>query len=58
MHSDGLATQWALDRYAGLTARHPSVIAGVLYRDFRRKHDDVTVLIAREKEPGRGQSPP
>ena len=59
MHSDGLATQWALDRYPGLSARHPSVIAGVLYRDFRRKHDDVTVLVAREREPGRGrgQSP-
>ena len=59
MHSDGLATQWALDRYPGLSARHPSVIAGVLHRDFRRKHDDVTVLVAREKDSGRGrgQSP-
>jgi anti-sigma regulatory factor (Ser/Thr protein kinase) len=53
MHSDGLATHWALDRYSGLSARHPSVIAGILYRDFRRKHDDVTVLVAKEREPGR-----
>jgi anti-sigma regulatory factor (Ser/Thr protein kinase) len=59
MHSDGLATQWALDRYPGLSARHPSVIAGVLHRDFRRKHDDVTILVAKKRDPGRerGQSP-
>lgn len=48
MHSDGLATQWRLDRYAGLAARHPSLIAGVLYRDFNRGRDDVTVLVTRE----------
>lgn len=48
MHSDGLGTQWRLERYAGLAARHPSLIAGVLYRDFNRGRDDVTVLVARE----------
>ncbi|MCU0515610.1 MAG: serine/threonine-protein phosphatase [Oscillatoria sp. Prado101] len=48
MHSDGLATDWRLDRYAGLAAKHPCLIAGVLYRDFKRGRDDVTVLIARE----------
>lgn len=48
MYSDGLGTQWRLDRYAGLAARHPSLIAGVLYRDFNRGRDDVTVLVARE----------
>ena len=50
MHSDGLATQWRLDRYPGLVAKHPSLIAGVLYRDFNRGRDDVTVLVAREGE--------
>ena len=50
MHSDGLATQWRLDRYPGLTAKHPSLIAGVLYRDFNRGRDDVTVLVVREGE--------
>ena len=44
MHSDGLATQWQLGTYPGLRYRRPSVIAGVLYRDFRRERDDVTVL--------------
>lgn len=50
MHSDGLATQWRLDRYPGLTAKHPSLIAGVLYRDFNRGRDDVTVLVVRQGE--------
>ena len=47
MHSDGLATHWKLDPYPGLLQRHPAVIAGVLYRDFKRSRDDVTVLCAR-----------
>jgi anti-sigma regulatory factor (Ser/Thr protein kinase) len=49
MHSDGLGTQWRLERYAGLITQHPSLIAGVLYRDFNRGRDDVTVLVAREE---------
>jgi anti-sigma regulatory factor (Ser/Thr protein kinase) len=48
MHSDGLATHWDLRRYPGLLARDPSLIAGVLYRDFCRGRDDATVLVARE----------
>lgn len=48
LHSDGLATQWRLERYPGLMYKHPSLIAGVLYRDFKRVRDDVTVLVARE----------
>jgi anti-sigma regulatory factor (Ser/Thr protein kinase) len=47
MHSDGLATRWSLDRYPGLANRHPSLIAGVLYRDYSRGRDDVTVVVAR-----------
>src|SRR6266498_3767640 len=48
MHSDGLATHWNLDQYPGLAGRHPSLIAGVLYRDFTRGHDDVTVNVAKK----------
>lgn len=48
LHSDGLATQWRVDRYPGLAASHPSLIAGVLYRDFKRSRDDVTVLVTRQ----------
>lgn len=47
MHSDGLQTRWSFDGYPGLAARHPAVIAGVLYRDFRRTRDDASVLVAR-----------
>jgi hypothetical protein len=46
--SDGLNTRWDLNRYPGLIDCHPSVIAGVLYRDFARRRDDVTVLVLRE----------
>jgi anti-sigma regulatory factor (Ser/Thr protein kinase) len=48
MHSDGLQTQWRLDRYPGLSTRAPAVIAGLLYRDFTRGRDDVTVAAVRE----------
>ncbi len=43
MNSDGLKTQWRLDRYAGLLERHPALIAGILFRDFSRQTDDTTV---------------
>jgi len=46
LHSDGLGTSWALDRYPGLARAHPTLIAAVLYRDFWRRRDDVTVLVA------------
>lgn len=46
MHSDGLATQWQIGRYPGLRFKDPSIIAGVLYRDYRRERDDATVLVA------------
>lgn len=48
MHSDGLATHWQVGRYAGLASRHPGIVAGVLYRDFKRGRDDVTVVALRE----------
>ena len=50
MHSDGLGSQWSLERYPGLAWRHPAAIAGTLYRDFKRSRDDVTVLVARMRE--------
>jgi len=47
-HTDGLGTHWDLDRYPGLMNRSPSLIAAVLYRDFKRGRDDVSVLAAAE----------
>jgi anti-sigma regulatory factor (Ser/Thr protein kinase) len=46
LHSDGLISHWSLDGYPGLIRCHPGLIAGLLYRDFRRAHDDVTVVVA------------
>lgn len=45
--SDGLATGWNLASYPGLQTHHPALIAGILWRDFRRERDDVTVFVAR-----------
>ena len=52
LHSDGLATRWDLSRYPGLAQRHPGLIAAVLYRDFARGRDDITVFIARARRSG------
>ncbi len=48
MHTDGLAGHWDLAAYPGLVLRHPALVAGVLYRDFVRGRDDVTVLVMRK----------
>jgi hypothetical protein len=47
MHSDGVKTHWTSDDYPGLTRRHPGLVAGLLYRDFRRERDDATVMVVR-----------
>jgi len=49
MQSDGIKVDWQLSRYAGLAARHPGLMAGVLYRDFHRPNDDATVVVLRER---------
>jgi hypothetical protein len=51
-HTDGLSTRWNVDDYPGLSRRHPSLIAGVLYRDFARGSDDVTVVVATRSAAG------
>lgn len=47
LHSDGLATRWDLSVYPGLAMQHPSLVAGVLLRDFRRGRDDASVVALR-----------
>lgn len=49
LHSDGLSSHWKLDAYPGICARHPSLVAAVLYRDFRRLRDDTTVVVLRSR---------
>jgi hypothetical protein len=51
LFSDGLGSHWDLSNYPGLLQRDPSLIAGVLYRDYSRRRDDVTVVVVRERTP-------
>ena len=46
LHSDGLQARWDLERYPGLQNRHCALIAAVLFRDYSRGRDDVTVVVA------------
>ncbi len=56
MHSDGLNTRWDLKPYPGIWSKHPALIAGLLYRDYLRERDDVTVLVAKGQPPNAGGS--
>lgn len=47
MCSDGIGTQWNLNKYPGLFSCHSALIAGVIYRDFARERDDATVVAVR-----------
>ncbi|MDK6080293.1 ATP-binding protein [Massilia varians] len=47
MHSDGIQTQWDLDKYPGLAGRSPALVAAILMRDFIRRRDDAMVLVVR-----------
>jgi anti-sigma regulatory factor (Ser/Thr protein kinase) len=49
MASDGLGTHWSLAQYPGLHHKSASSIAAILYRDFSRRRDDVTVVVAKER---------
>lgn len=47
LHSDGVSAKWEIDGYPGLAASHPSLVAGVLFRDHRRGRDDAAVVAIR-----------
>jgi anti-sigma regulatory factor (Ser/Thr protein kinase) len=49
LHSDGLVTHWDFGTYPGLTSRHPALIAAVLYRDYDRGRDDVSIVVIRNR---------
>jgi anti-sigma regulatory factor (Ser/Thr protein kinase) len=49
LYSDGLQTRWTLDRYPTAAASDPVLLAALLYRDFARGRDDVTVVVGREE---------
>ena len=47
LHSDGLTTATGLEAQPRLALHDPSLIAGVLYKDFNRGQDDATVVVAK-----------
>jgi anti-sigma regulatory factor (Ser/Thr protein kinase) len=47
MHSDGLSGRWNLSKFPGIWGHDPALIAAVLYNNFARERDDVTVLVAK-----------
>jgi anti-sigma regulatory factor (Ser/Thr protein kinase) len=47
MFSDGLASHTSVEKHPGLALRDPTLIAGVLYRDFSRRNDDATAVVAK-----------
>jgi hypothetical protein len=51
MHSDGISSRWNMNAYPGLLARHPALLAGILFRDFARPRDDATVIALRDIRP-------
>lgn len=48
--TDGLSSRWGLAQHPALAARHPSLIAGVLHRDFARSNDDATVVVVKDEQ--------
>lgn len=46
MFSDGLNSRCSLVGYPGIRGRPLPLLAGLLYRDFSRRRDDATVLVA------------
>jgi hypothetical protein len=50
LYSDGLVSHLHPDRYLGLLRHNPDLIAATLYRDYTRGRDDVTVVVARERQ--------
>jgi anti-sigma regulatory factor (Ser/Thr protein kinase) len=53
LYSDGLGSRWSLEDEPALRRRDPALLAGILYRDFNRGRDDVTVMVAHRALAGR-----
>jgi hypothetical protein len=45
--SDGIKTRWELQKYVGIFKFDLSVLAAAIYKDFGRRTDDMSVLVAR-----------
>lgn len=49
LHSDGLQSQWVAGAYPWALASEASLLSAVLYRDWNRGRDDVTVLTVKQR---------
>ena len=49
MHSDGCASSWNLNSYPGLRQKSSPIVAGCLFRDFSKTHDDCTVVALQQR---------
>ena len=47
LNSDGLSSSAGIDQQSSLIMHDPSLVAGVLYKDFARRNDDATVVVAK-----------
>jgi anti-sigma regulatory factor (Ser/Thr protein kinase) len=47
LHSDGVKENWDLSKYPGLQSYDPTTIAAVIYRDFTRHRDDVSIIVGK-----------
>lgn len=50
MNTDGFTTNINLNNYPGLLNKVPSLIAGLIYRDFSRGNDDMAVVVVRNSK--------
>mgnify|MGYP003393809520 CR=1 FL=1 len=49
LHSDGIKSRWDLSLHPGLFRKHPSIIAGLIMRDYARDNDDAAVVVIRRQ---------
>jgi len=49
LHSDGLKSKWDFSKYRDLLRHDTSIIAAVLYKDYKRGTDDTLVLVGRTR---------
>lgn len=47
MASDGIQTRWNPARYPGVGRYDPAVLAAAIYKEYARRTDDMSVLVAR-----------
>ena len=49
-HSDGISASWNLKDYPGVEYKDPAIIAGILYRDYTRGNDDLTIVVGKKRK--------